>query len=78
MKPLAYRLRPTEFNEVVGQDHLVGKNGILPKMLETGKYLSFILYGNPGTGKTTIATIFSEKSKLDTYFLTLQLIIKPN
>ncbi|MGI6782172.1 MAG: AAA family ATPase [Acholeplasmataceae bacterium] len=68
MKPLAYRLRPTEFNEVVGQDHLVGKNGILTKMLETGKYLSFILYGNPGTGKTTIAIIFSEKSQLDTYF----------
>ncbi len=68
MKPLAYRLRPTEFSEVVGQDHLVGKNGILTKMLETGKYLSFILYGNPGTGKTTIATIFSEKSQLDTYF----------
>lgn len=68
MKPLAYRLRPTEFSEVVGQDHLVGKNGILTKMIATNKYLSYILYGNPGTGKTTIATIFSNKSKLDTYF----------
>lgn len=68
MKPLAYRLRPSDFSEVVGQDHLVGKNGILTKMLETNKYLSFILYGNPGTGKTTIATIFSQKSQLDTYF----------
>ena len=68
MKPLAFRLRPTTFDEVVGQDHLVGKNGIITKMLEQKKYLSFILYGNPGTGKTTIATIFSEQSMLDTYF----------
>lgn len=68
MKPLAFRLRPTSFDDVVGQDHLVGKNGILTKMLENKKYLSFILYGNPGTGKTTIATIFSEHSELDTYF----------
>lgn len=68
MKPLAYRLRPDDFSDVVGQDHLVGENGILTKMLERKKYLSFILHGNPGTGKTTIANIFSQKSEIDTYF----------
>lgn len=67
MKPLAYRMRPSEFSDVVGQDHLVGKNGILTKMLEQQKYLSFILYGSPGTGKTTIALIFAEKAKIETF-----------
>lgn len=68
MEPLAFRMRPTHFSQVVGQDHLVGENGILPKMLETNKYLSFILYGPPGCGKTTIANIFAKESKIDTYF----------
>ncbi len=53
---------------VYGQDHLVGKDGVLTMMLEKSKLLSFILYGPPGTGKTTIATIFAEKSLLETYF----------
>jgi putative ATPase len=68
MKPLAYRMRPTEFIDVFGQDHLVGKDGVLTNMLVKNKILSFILYGPPGTGKTTIASIFAEKSGLDTYF----------
>ncbi|CCV64549.1 Holliday junction DNA helicase-like ATPase [Alteracholeplasma palmae J233] len=68
MQPLAYRMRPKNFDDVYGQDHLVGSNGVLTKMLEKNKYLSFILYGLPGTGKTTIAMLFSEKSQLDTYF----------
>lgn len=68
MKPLAYRIRPTEFEDVIGQDHLVGPNGIIKKMVESKKYLSFILHGKPGMGKTTIAMIFAEKSGLDTYF----------
>ena len=67
MKPLAYRIRPTQFQEVYGQDHLIGPDGVLTQMLEKSRYLSFILYGPPGTGKTTIAQIFAEKSKIDTY-----------
>lgn len=68
MEPLASRMRPKSFDEVFGQDHLLGPNGVLNKMIEKKKYLSFILYGPPGTGKTTIAKLFSEKSMLDTYF----------
>lgn len=55
MKPLAYLMRPNSFEDIVGQDHLVGKNGIINKMLSTNSLFSFILYGNPGCGKTTIA-----------------------
>lgn len=55
MKPLAYTMRPKHYNEIVGQEHLVGKNGILRKMVESGHIFSFILYGDPGCGKTTIA-----------------------
>lgn len=69
LKPLAYRIRPTEFENVYGQDHLVGKDGVLTMMIAKNKLLSFILYGPPGTGKTTIATIFAEKSQLETYFM---------
>jgi len=68
MKPLAYRIRPKTFDEVFGQEHLVGKNGILTAMLEKNKPMSFILYGPPGTGKTTIASIFAENVSLETYF----------
>ncbi len=68
MKPLAYRMRPLTFEDVFGQDHLVGKDGVLVQMLEKKKLLSFILYGPPGTGKTTIATIFAKLSGLDYYF----------
>ena len=55
MKPLAYLMRPNTFEDIVGQDHLVGPNGIIRKMLNTNSLFSFILYGNPGCGKTTIA-----------------------
>ena len=55
MKPLAYLMRPNTFEDIVGQDHLVGKTGIIKKMLNTNSLFSFILYGNPGCGKTTIA-----------------------
>lgn len=68
MKPLAYRMRPETFDDVFGQDHLVGKDGVLVQMLEKKKLLSFILYGPPGTGKTTIASIFTKMSGLDYYF----------
>ncbi len=55
MKPLAYAMRPTHYDEIVGQDHLVGKSGVLRKMIESNHLFSFILYGEPGCGKTTIA-----------------------
>ena len=67
MKPLAYRLRPQSFEDVFGQDHLVGKQGVLTAMLEKKKLLSFILYGPPGTGKTTIAELFAKSCGLDAY-----------
>lgn len=68
MKPLAYRMRPEKFEDVFGQDHLVGPDGVLVQMLQKKKLLSFILYGPPGTGKTTIASIFAKESGLDHYF----------
>ncbi|MBE0700643.1 MAG: AAA family ATPase, partial [Acholeplasmataceae bacterium] len=68
MKPLAFRVRPSNFDEVFGQDHLVGPDGVLVAMLKKKKLLSFILYGPPGTGKTTIAKLFAEQSGLDFYF----------
>ena len=68
MKPLAYRMRPEKFEDVFGQDHLVGEDGVLTQMLNRKKLLSFILYGPPGTGKTTIAGIFAKESGLDHYF----------
>lgn len=55
MKPLAYLMRPTTFEDIVGQDHLVGTDGVITKMLSKNCLFSFILYGNPGCGKTTIA-----------------------
>ena len=67
MKPLAYRIRPTSFSDVVGQDHLVGENGIITKMLKNDKLVSFILYGKAGTGKTTIALILKEMFPLNSF-----------
>lgn len=67
MKPLAHRLRPVTFDDVVGQEHLVGPNGIIKTMLERKNLISFILYGSPGTGKTTIALITAENSGMDSY-----------
>ena len=55
MKPLAYTMRPESFDFIVGQDHLVGENGVLSQMIKNKSLFSFILYGNPGCGKTTIA-----------------------
>ena len=59
MMPLAYRIRPKDFKDIIGQDHLVGEKGIITKMLKQEKLFSMILYGNPGCGKTSIAEIIS-------------------
>ncbi|WP_027377596.1 replication-associated recombination protein A [Kaistella palustris] len=60
--PLAEKLRPKTLDEVLGQEHLTGKNGTVRKMLENDALNSLILWGPPGTGKTTLAEIISEKS----------------
>jgi len=59
MEPLAYKLRPQTINDIFGQTHLVGPNGVIRKMINNRLLPSIILFGNPGTGKTTIALAVS-------------------
>lgn len=63
-RPLADRLRPAALESVVGQDHLVGEQGALRRMLESGSLSSVILWGPPGCGKTTIARIIAKHTDL--------------
>ena len=63
-RPLADRLRPKTLDEVVGQDHLVGKDGTLSKMIESGHLPSLIFWGPPGCGKTTMARILADHTDL--------------
>lgn len=62
MKPLAERLRPTSLENYIGQKHLVGEGAVLRKMIESGNLASFILWGPPGVGKTTLAQIIAKQS----------------
>jgi len=61
-QPLAWRLRPRNLDEFVGQQHLVGEGKILRKLIETDKMSSIIFWGNPGIGKTTLARIIANKT----------------
>lgn len=71
-QPLAERMRPKTLDEYVGQKHLVGENGVLRRMIELGHIPSFILWGPPGVGKTTLARIIS--NQLERTFFTLSAI----
>ncbi len=64
-RPLADRLRPQSLDEVTGQDHLVGPEGTLTRMLKAGRVPSMILWGPPGCGKTTIARLLAAQTKLE-------------
>ena len=72
MQPLAERLRPQTLDDYIGQKHLVGENAILRQMIESGRIASFILWGPPGVGKTTLAKIIA--NKLDRPFYTLSAV----
>lgn len=69
LAPMAERLRPHNLDEYIGQKHLVGPNGILRRMIETGNVASFILWGPPGVGKTTIARILANGTESPFYTL---------
>ena len=71
-RPLAERMRPQSLDDYVGQQHLVGKGGVLRKIIDSGHVPSFILWGPPGVGKTTLAQIISKQ--LDIPFYTLSAV----
>ncbi len=68
-QPLADKIRPKSFDEVVGQKHLVGANGILRRMMENKRVSNMIFTGPPGVGKTTVANIIARESGLNFYQL---------
>ena len=72
MPPLAERMRPKNLDEYIGQKHLVGKNSILRLMIDSGNISSFILWGPPGVGKTTLARIIA--NQLERPFYTLSAV----
>ena len=72
MAPLAERLRPTTLDDYIGQKHLVGEGAVLRRMIESGRISSFILWGPPGVGKTTLASIIAHQ--LQTPFYTLSAV----
>ena len=72
LQPLAERLRPKTLDEYIGQEHLVGPGAVLRRMIDSGKISSFILWGPPGVGKTTLAHIISQQ--LQAPFFTLSAV----
>ena len=71
-QPLAERMRPKTLDEYIGQRHLVGEGAVLRKMIDAGRISSFILWGSPGVGKTTLAQIIAHR--LETPFYTLSAV----
>ncbi len=71
-QPLAERLRPTTLDDYIGQTHITGPEGIVRRMISTGQIASFILWGPPGVGKTTLARIIA--NTLDAPFYTLSAV----
>jgi putative ATPase len=69
MEPLAERMRPRTLDDYVGQEHLVGPGGVVRRMIESGRVSSFILWGPPGVGKTTLAEIVASEMKVPFYTL---------
>ena len=67
--PLADRLRPTSFDQVAGQTHLIGPNGILRRLVENDRIPNMVFFGPPGTGKTTVANIIAKHSNMQLYKL---------
>ena len=72
MQPLAERLRPTKLEDYIGQKHIIGENAVLNKMINSKRLSSFILWGPPGVGKTTLAKIIANELELP--FFTLSAI----
>ena len=69
MELLANKIRPKKLEEVIGQSHIVGENMVLSNLIKNKKIFSFILYGKPGIGKTSIANAMVEELKLPHRFL---------
>ena len=68
-KPLADRMRPQNFDEVVGQTHLVSSSGILRRLCDNGRIPNMVFFGPPGTGKTTVANIIAKASGMQLHKL---------
>ena len=62
MRPLADEIRPADLDEVVGQKHILGENGLLRRIIESGNIPNMVFYGPSGTGKTTVANIIARRT----------------
>ena len=70
--PLAERIRPKTFDDIVGQERLFGKNGIVRRMIASGRIGNMIFFGPPGTGKTTAANVIAAESGMTMKYIKKQ------